>query len=113
MIASLSFCLCLDGKRLILTSFLLFELSFVSYLLSIIKMFSRSFSYNNLNYFLIYIPLASFLCLKAMLVCVPNNAGYNLLSTLLKFTHMQAEVMKLVIDVELIPDIYIHKLKSS
>ena len=113
MIASLSFCLCLDGKRLILTSFLLFELSFVSYLPSIIKMFSRSFSYNNLNYFLIYIPLASFLRLKAMLVCVPNNAGYNLLSTLLKFTHMQAEVMKLVIDVELIPDIYIHKVKSS
>ena len=56
--ASLSFCLCLDGKiRLILTSFLLVKLSFVSYLLSIIKMFSRSFSYNNLNYFLIYIPI--------------------------------------------------------
>ena len=103
MMASLSFCLCLDGKiRLILTSFLLFELSFVSYLLSIIKMFSRSFSYNNLNYFLIYIyiPLTSFLRLKAMLVCVPYNAGYNLLSMLLKFTHMQAEVMKLVIDVQ-------------
>ena len=114
MIASLSFCLCLDGKiRLILTSFLLFELSFVSYLLSIIKMFSRSFSYNNLNYFLIYIPLTSFLRLKAMLVFVPNNAGYNLLSTLLKFTHMQAEVMKLVIDVEPIPDIYKYNLQSS
>ena len=101
MMASLSFCLCLDGKiRLILTSFLLFEFSFVSYLLSIIKMFSRSFSYNNLNYFLICILLTSFLRLKTMLVCVPYNAGYNLLSMLLKFTHMQAKVMKLVIDVQ-------------
>ena len=48
-----------------------------------------------------------------MLVCVPYNAGYNLLSMLLKFTHMQAEVMKLVMDVELVPAIYMHKLKSS
>ena len=48
-----------------------------------------------------------------MLVCVPNNAGYNLPSLLLKFSHMQAEVTCNWRTVELIPDIYIHKLKSS